>query len=121
MAMQVTVNGKGMELTPAIKSYTEKKIKSLDKFYDKIMRASITVGVESRHHLKGNIFLAECKLEIPGKDLFASKQEATLYKAVNKIRDYLELELKKHKDKERTISQKDKKISRGEKEFKFEI
>jgi len=113
--MQIIISGKGIELTPAIKNYVEEKIGGLDKFYDKIIRANVKVGLESNHHQKGNIFVAECKLEVPGNDLFASKNEKILYKAIDKVRDYLESELKKHKVKTR---EKDKKDKRKVREYK---
>ena len=118
--MQTQITGKGIELTSAIKDYASKKVVALNKFYNnKIIRADIVVGVESDHHMKGKKFFAECKLDVPGKNLFASKQEETLYKAIDKIRDYLELELNKHKSKQR-VSEKDKKIFRAQKEYKVE-
>jgi len=116
--MQTKINGRGIKLTEAIKSYAEDKIGKLDKFYNNIIRANITVGMESHHHQKGEIFFAECRLEIPGNDLFASKTEKTLYKAIDKIRDYLELELKKHKVKTR---KKDKRKVRNDKEYTVEL
>ena len=48
------------------------------------------------------------------------KEEDSLYKAIDKIRDYLELELKKYKLKQR-VQSKDKKNSREDKEYKIEI
>ena len=119
--MQIKVNGRGIELTEAIRNYAEKKISGLNKFYDKIIRAVITVGVESHHHQKGQIFIAECKLEVPGNDLFASKSEKTLYKAIDKIRDYLEAELKKFKTKSREKEKKDKRRVRNNKEYTVEL
>lgn len=115
--MQVILSGKGIELTEAIKEYAEKKISSLEKFYDQIIRAHVTVGVETHHHLKGKIFVCECKLEIPGNDLFASKEEATLYKAIDKVRDYLELEIGKHKAKFHRHDRKDHGARRDTKEY----
>jgi putative sigma-54 modulation protein len=115
--MQITLTGKGINLTTAIEEYVNKKIAGLDKFYDRIIRAHVTVGVENHHHLKGQIFVAECKLEVPGKDVFASKSEKTLYKAIDKIRDYLEQEIKKHKVKEREKNKKTKLLIRQEKEY----
>jgi len=107
-----------MELTDAIKDYIEKKIGTLDKFYDKILKADVKVGKESDHHLKGEIFICECKLDVPGVDLFASKNEKNLYKAIDKVRDYLEGELKKHKILQREKIKKDKRQVRAEKEYK---
>ncbi len=119
--MQVQITGKNVELTDAIKDYVGKKMLALNKFYNnKIIRADVVVGVSSDHHVKGKKFFAECKLDVPEKNLFASKQEETLYKAVDKIRDYLELELKKHKLKQR-VGEKDKKITRKTKEYEIEM
>ncbi len=115
--MQIIISGKGIELTPAIKDYVNEKIGGLEKFYDKIIRADVKVGKESSHHQKGYVFVAECKLEVPGNDLFASKTEQVLYKAVDKIRDYLESELKKHKTMTREKEKKDKRKVRQLKEY----
>lgn len=115
--MQVIITAKGIKLTDAIKDYAEKKIGALDKFYDKIIRARIIVGVENRHHLKGEIFIAECRLEVPGNHLFASKNEKDLYKAIDKVRNYLEGELKKHKVMTREKAKKSKRQVRASKEY----
>ena len=118
--MRIQIMGKNIELSEAIKDYVNKKMTALNKFYnDRIIRADVVVGVSSDHHIKGKKFFAECKLDVPGKNLFASKQEDTLYKAIDKIRDYLELELNKYKSKQR-VSEKDKKINRARKEYKIE-
>lgn len=115
--MQIIISGRGFELTEAIKDYVEKKISGLDKFHSKIIRAVVEVGMENHHHLKGKIFVCECKLEIPGNDAFASKQEKTLYKAIDKVRDYLEGELKKDKAKTTEKEKKDKRKVRDGKEY----
>jgi putative sigma-54 modulation protein len=112
------MTGKGIDLTEAIKAYIEKKIGTLDKFYDKILRADVKVGKESDHHLKGNVFICECRLDVPGVDLYASKNEKNLYKAIDKVRDYLEAELKKHKILQREKIKKDKRSVRSSKEYK---
>lgn len=117
--MNIQMTGRGIELTEAIKAYVDKKLGALDKFYDRILKADVKVGKETDHHLKGNIFLCECRLDVPGVDLFASKSEKNLYKAIDKVRDYLELELKKHKILEREKIKKDKRRVREEKEYKF--
>lgn len=116
--MKIQMTGRGMELTEAIKDYVDKKIGSLDKFYDKILKADVKVGKESDHHLKGEVFICECKMDVPGVDLYASKNEKNLYKAIDKVRDYLEGELKKHKILQREKIKKDKHEVRAGKEYK---
>lgn len=115
--MNIIITGKGMDLTEAIKDYVDKKIGGLEKFYDQILKADVKVGKESEHHLKGEIFVCECRLDVPGVDLFASKNEKNLYKAIDKVRDYLEGELKKHKILQREKIKKNKRLVRAEKEY----
>lgn len=119
--MQIQITGRGTDLSEATKDYVNKKMLALNKFYnEKIIRAEVVLGVNSDHHNKGDKFFAECKLDVPGKNLFALKEEDSLYKAVDKIRDYLELELKKYKLKQR-VKSKDKKVGRDDKEYKIEM
>ena len=119
--MQIQITGKSMDLTEATKDYVNKKMLALNKFYnDKIIRADVVLGVNSDHHNKGDKFFAECKLDVPGKNLFAIKEEDSLFKAIDKIRDYLELELKKYKMMQR-VKSKDKKTTRQTKEYQIEL
>lgn len=111
------ITGRGMDLTDSIKEYLEKKISGLDKFYDKILSADVKLGKNSQHHQKGDIFFCECKLDVPGNSQFAKKEESDLYKAIDKVRDYLEQELKKHKVLQREKVKKDKKLVRDSKEY----
>lgn len=117
--MQINITGKGIDLTEAIKDYVNKKFEGLDKFYDRIIRANVSVGMETKHHVKGQVFVCECKLEIPGNDVFASKNEKVLYKAIDKVRDYLEGELKKHKAKTSRSEHRDKATRRATKEYQM--
>jgi len=118
--MQINITAKNFELTDAIKNYVEKKISGLDKFYDKIIRAKVIVGKENQHHLKGEVFLCECKLEVPGNDLFVVKTEKDLYKAIDKVKDHLENELTKFKVIQREKDKKNKRLVRDSKEYKIE-
>ena len=98
--MQINITTKNTELTEAIKDYTEKKFEVLDKFFEGIIRADVILGLESTHHNKGDVFFAECKLEVPGNDLFVKKEEPSLYKAIDKAQDHLREELKKYLEKD---------------------
>jgi len=118
--MNITITGKNMELTGAIKEYVEKKIGGLEKFYSRIIKAVVVVGLTTTKHNNGKIYVAECKLEVPGKDLYASKvEEKDLYKAIDKVKDYLEIELKKHKRKMEGRRQEERKETRESKEYEL--
>lgn len=112
--MKINIHGTGIDLTEAIKNYAKEKIESLTKFFDNIQSADIDVGMNSHHHQKGKIYYAEVNLGVPGGVLRVSRDCEDLYKAIDKVRDHLKLELEKMKEKMRA---KDKKMLRGEKGY----
>ena len=112
--MQVLLTSKNFELTDAIKDYVNKKFNALDKFFNKIIRANVIISKDA-HHNKGDVYFCECKLEIPGNDLFVSKDEQDMYKAIDKVQDHLCEELKKRKEK---IEEKIMKARRGKRDLK---
>ncbi|MFA6426906.1 MAG: ribosome-associated translation inhibitor RaiA [Candidatus Magasanikbacteria bacterium] len=114
--MLITVRGTGIDLTDAIKDYAEEKISSLTKFFDNITNADIDVGMLSHHHNKGKIYYAEVNVNVPGKMIRVVKESETLYKAIDKVKDHLKVELEKMKEKMRS---KDKKELRGNKEYQM--
>lgn len=118
--MHIAITGKGIELTPAIEEYVQKKIGGLEKFYDRIIRAHVTVGVDNHHRLGGSIFEAECKLEVPGNSIFGSSEQKDLYAALDALKEFMENEIKKYKVKHEEVGKKDKVIGRDTKEYKEE-
>jgi len=98
--MEIKIMGTNMELTEAIKDYVNQKIGGLDKFYDNILIARVDVGITSKHHQKGKIFRAEVNLEVPQKHLIrAESVQEDLYKAINEVKNDLQRQLKKFKEK----------------------
>jgi len=114
--MQILITGKNIELTEALKKYAEEKFSALDKFFDKIIRADVVLSRDN-HHQKGDVNYCECKLEIPGQDLFVSKDEPNMYKAIDKVSDHLAEELKKHKEKTRSVEKHKRESKRVNKEY----
>ncbi len=112
--MNTNIKGTGITLTDAIKDYAEEKIGGLVKFFDNIQSADIDVGMQSHHHLKGKVYYAEVNLSVPGKVIRVVKESEDLYKAIDKVKDHLKVELEKMKEKMR---RKDKKVLRSEKEY----
>ncbi len=115
--MQISITGKGVDLTDAIDNYVTKKINELDKFFDGVNRASVVLGRLSNHHQKGDVFFAECTLDVPGNNVFGKKEAMSVYEAVDLMRDLLESELKKHKIKLAGNIKKNKNTAREVKEY----
>ena len=100
--MQVDIKGTNMELTEAIKDYVQEKIGSLAKYFDGILEARVDIGVTSKHHQKGNIFRAEVNLEVPQKHILRAEAEREdLYVAINEVKEELQRQIKKFKEKMR--------------------
>lgn len=112
--MQIKIKGTGIDLTEPIKNYVIEKIESLEKFFDNIQSADVDVGMQSHHHLKGKVYYAEVNLSVPGKLIRVVKESEDLYKAIDKVKDHLKVELEKMKEKKRA---RDKKVLRENKEY----
>lgn len=115
--MQILITGRGLDLTGAIEEYVIKKLEGLGKFFSDIIRANVLVGQETHHHLKGEIFFAECKLEVSGHDVFCKETAKSLYEAIDMLRDHLAADLKKHKAKLSFDGKKEKVGARQNKEY----
>lgn len=113
--MKITTHATNTELTDSLREYAEEKVTSLEKFFDRIMSATIDMGLESTHHQKGKIFYAEVNLSIAGgKFIRVTKNAEDLYKAIDKVKDHLKVELDKIKGKMRD---KDREVLRDAKGY----
>lgn len=112
--MKINIKATGIELTESLKEYSNQKIEGLEKFFDNITQADIDIGIRSIHHAKGKVFYAEVNLHVPKKILRVVKDAEDLYKAIDKVKDHLKIELEKIKGKMRA---KDRKSIRGNKEY----
>jgi putative sigma-54 modulation protein len=98
--MKIDIKGTNMELTEAIKDYVNEKIGGLEKFFDNIIEAKVEVGKTSNHHQKGDVFRAEVNLDVPEKYVLrAEAVREDLYMAINEVKDDLQRQIKKYKEK----------------------
>ena len=99
--MQIRIKATNLELTDAIRDYFQKKMDMVEKYLGDIKATNCDVEIEKAvggQH-KGQIFRAEVNLAVPGKLLRVEKTESDLYKAIDKVKDHLELVIKKYKEK----------------------
>lgn len=100
--MKITLKATKLEMTDAIRDYFQNKMDMLDKYLGSKVKvihcdAEIEKTVGNQH--KGEIFRAEVNLEVPHEILRVEKTEPDLYKAIDKVKDHLELVIKKYKEK----------------------
>jgi ribosomal subunit interface protein len=107
--MQVNIKTTNLEITPEIKKVIEEKISPLDRFVSTVkmpLEAFVEVGLVSRHHRKGDVFYAEANIDLPGKIVRSEAKEDNLFKAINVVKDELQLLLKKYVKKQ--VAKKEK-------------
>ena len=100
--MKITkIKGTNIDLTPEIKLYVQEKLDMLDKYLGNLvpLNCDVEVGLQNKHHQKGDIYFAEISIEVPGEILRVEKTEKELYKAIDKVKDHLARSIKKYKQK----------------------
>jgi len=103
--MKITIKATNLNLTPTIKKAIEEKIASLDKFILHIntpVEAFVEVAIETGHHRKGKVYYAEANIKVPGKIIRSEAREENIYRAINTVKDELQLLLKKYKKRQIT-------------------
>lgn len=102
--MKINIKVINLELTPAIHEYIEIKIGSLDHLLKRFETDNeIIVFVEiariSKHHKSGAVFCAEASFSIGKKLLRAEHSDWDIRVAVDEVKDRLQQEIKKYKEK----------------------
>jgi len=96
--MEITIKATGITLTPDLEKVINDKVGGLSKFFDNIIRANVEVGRTTRHHQKGDVFLAEVNLEVPKKIIRAESETQDIIVSLNDVKDKLKIELIKYKE-----------------------
>lgn len=92
--MKITITGKNIEITSAIKNHIESKFEKLDKWQADIISCSATFSEEPNKKMK-----FEAVLTIPKDTLVASSIHEDLYIAVNEVEQKIEKQLNKLRHK----------------------
>ena len=95
--MDVTISAKHMELTEALRNYTEERVSRVTKFSDDNLKADVHLGVNKhRHHIHikivGNGYNFNAEAEDP----------ANMYKAIDMAVDKLEKQFRRGKQDHHT-------------------
>jgi ribosomal subunit interface protein len=91
-----------IELTDAIRTAVEDELAALEPMaerYGDAVSVHVEVGKTTQHHHKGEVFLAEFNLKIPGKLLRAEVVEEDLYAAIHAAGNDLHRQLKDDKER----------------------
>ena len=91
--MQLTLTGHHVDVTPALKSYVEKKMDRIVRHFDHVIDVHCVLTVEKLAHK------AEATLAVSGAKIHADASEGDMYAAIDALTDKLDRRVKKHKEK----------------------
>ena len=91
--MKLNFAGKNMEVTEALKEVTSKKLKRLDKYFNKGVEGNVVYSTER------NWKILEITIDLPGTILRAEEASDDMYAAIDKAVDVLERQIRKYKTK----------------------
>lgn len=100
--MNIIVNGRQLDITPALKKYAEEKIGKFEKYITNITEAIVTLSVEKYRHK------AEVLLKVNGYMIQAEGVTGEIYSSIDEVVEKLEKQVKKYKEKLHSYRKNDK-------------
>lgn len=91
--MQINITGHHVELTDALNDYVHSKFDKLERHFDNITNAQVTLSVEKQRQQ------AEADIHIAGGQIFATHEHDDMYAAIDGLIDKLDRQIIKHKEK----------------------
>lgn len=91
--MQINITGHRLEVTPALRAFTEEKFDKLERHYDHITAVNVVFDVEKLRQI------AEATVLVSKGELHASSESEDMYAAIDMLVDKLNRQLMKHKEK----------------------
>lgn len=91
--MKITISGKNMAVTDALKEVTERKMSKLDKYFFEDVPVDITLSVEKSRQI------IEVTIPFSGAIIRAEESTEDMYQSIDKVIDVLERQIRKHKTK----------------------
>ena len=107
--MKVIITGRHIEITNPIKSYVEKKMQRLEKFFNHILEIHVILTTEKHRQI------AEVTINANGLKIASQEETTDIYASIDSIVDKLERKLNRYKER----ITKHRKKSRGSKEIGF--
>ena len=95
--MSTTVQSIHFDADKDLVNFIEGKVSKLNQYYDRIIDSEVYLKVDKNASNENKI--AEIKLAIPGKELFAKKQCKTFEEATDLAVEALRRQIRKHKGK----------------------
>jgi ribosomal subunit interface protein len=101
---------KNIELTEALRNRVESELEKLKKVTPNDARIYVEIGKTSNHHKHGDVYKAEGKVSLPGKEYFADIITDDLYAAIGDLGNELFSQITQSKSRTRSLVRKGQSI-----------
>lgn len=91
--MNLTVTGRHMEMTDALKSYVEGGLGKISTHFNRVIDADVVLSVEKHRHI------AEINLHANGIRIHGQETSSDMYASVDAVLAKLDRQIKKYKDR----------------------
>lgn len=91
--MKVTITGRHMEMTEALRAYIENALNKISAHFDKVIDADVVLDVEKRRHI------AEVNLHANGVRIHGKEASPDMYASLDAVLQKLEKQIRKYKDR----------------------
>lgn len=91
--MNITITGRHMEMTDALKTYVEGGLGKITAHFDKVIDADVVLGVEKHRHI------AEVNLHANGIRIHSKESSSDMYASVDSVMEKLDRQVRKYRDR----------------------
>lgn len=107
--MKIDISYKNITPDAPLKVFIEEKIGALEKYISDGGEIRVEIGKPSRHHRSGDVFYAEANLKIGKTLLRAESAKADPRVAIVEVKEELQKQIKKFKEKKKDVERRPKK------------
>ena len=93
--MNLSITGRHLEVTPALRDYVGQKLGRVTRRFDHVIDARVSLSVDKL------VQKAEINIHVPGREIFAEATDGDMYAAIDLLADKLDRQLIKYKDKQK--------------------
>ena len=91
--MNLSICGRHLDITPAIREYVMNKLARVLRHFDHVIDTQVMLSVEPLRHK------AEITMRLSGKDIHCEALDENLYAAIDALADKVDRQVIKYKDK----------------------
>ncbi len=92
--MYISITGRHIEITSALRDYVEKKVSKLSRYFNNIIDAHVILGLEGKTDQVAEITIHANGITIQGEEC-----SEDMYASIDKVLEKVERQIKKYKEK----------------------